>query len=191
MSKPAQFLLQDFFKLFLIVIFPQHTWTLYMAFRDVGWVAARSDYSDALGLLSYALLFALAEGIILFLAILVIKVALPKKWESEKQLAMMGSMVFILSLWAIVPQVYALSGYQIPKFFAQLMIISGHPLWVLYGSALGASLVSIVIPAVLILRKPGAAGKIFAILDRLTALSVFYLVLDTFALFNVILRNVR
>jgi len=191
MSKLVQFLHQDFFKLFLIVIFPQHTWTLYMAFRDVGWVAARSDFSDALGLLSYALLFALAEGVLLFFAILVVKAALPKKWGLKKQLAMTGSMVFILSLWAIVPQVYALSGYQIPKFFAQLMNVSGHPLWVLYGSALGASLVSIAIPVVLILKKPAAAGKIFAILDRLTALSVFYMVLDVFAVLNVILRNVR
>lgn len=181
---------KDYLTLFLITIWPQQTWSLYMSFRDVGWVAVRTNYGDAFGLVSYALLFALFEGVILFLVALVIRPFLPKIWPVKKQIVLLAMIVFILSFWAMISQSYALAGYRIPNFYATLMVSSGHPLWVLYGTALAGTVVSAALPLYLILRSPRAVRWTAIAIDRLTMLSVFYLFLDAIGLVTVVARNI-
>ena len=54
----------NFWKLFLFNIFIFHLWTFYLVFRDVTWVVERFGEWDAVGLVSYALMFALVESLI-------------------------------------------------------------------------------------------------------------------------------
>jgi len=45
--------------LFLISAFPLHVWTLLLAFRDFSWLTERTNLWDAIGVLSYGLIYAL------------------------------------------------------------------------------------------------------------------------------------
>ena len=55
--------------LFLTCAFPLHFWALLMAFRDISWVAERTNLWDAIGVLGYGLVFALVESILIFLVL--------------------------------------------------------------------------------------------------------------------------
>ena len=178
-------------KLFLISIWPQHTWTIYMVFRDLGWVAQRTTAGDAFGLLSYALIFALGEGAILFILILLIDLTLLRKWPPDKRLSILTIALFDLSLWAIIPQLFSLADIHLPNDLESLIIASGHPLWVLYGFSLGSTALSIGLPIYWIFKRPETVGWINLFVDRLVVLSSLYLFLDMIGIINVIIRNLN
>jgi hypothetical protein len=68
-------------------------------------------------------------------------------------------------------------------------MISGHPLWILYGSVLLLIGLTVVLPSLLVIKKERARTVVLNIFDRLSVLTTFYLFLDLFALVIVLGRN--
>ena len=160
-----------------------------MTFRDVEWVAERTNFGDAIGFIGYDLLFALAESVLAWAFILLLSFLLPKQWERQIRLASLGSLIFIISGWAILGQLYFLTGHQAPEWFLRFAISTGHPLWVLYGTALTTIPASIAVPIFLLVRFPQVREKVMAIFDRIVVLSGIYLFLDFIGIVIVITRN--
>ena len=63
---------QDVWTLFLISAFPLHVWTLLLGFQDISWLAERTNFFDALSVISYGLVFALFESLLLLVVVLLL-----------------------------------------------------------------------------------------------------------------------
>ena len=165
----------DLFKLFLIVAFPLHVWTIFMALRDIGWVAEGRTISGAIGYTAYVLVFTLVESLILFGLILLLSFLISKQWSKNQRLVTLGLVALVLSSWSIIEQVILVLLYD--------RMVSGLSRFVFLGASPWAGLlilgllvvVSFALPVYLVLNKPKFTQILLNILDRLSLLSGFYL----------------
>lgn len=87
-------------KLFLLIAFPVHIWSIFQIFENLNWVAERTTWADAAGYAGYALLAALIESLIIFLLVLPVFLMLSKNRSREKALAVASlTYLTIALLW--------------------------------------------------------------------------------------------
>jgi hypothetical protein len=181
---------QGLWSLFLMCAFPLHAWTLILAFRDISWLTDRTNAWDAVGVVSYGLVFAFLESLVLWAVALLLGYLVARSWEPARRVALLTVLTLVLSLWAMLDQLYFLVGTGFPGWLIGLLVKSGHPLWIIYGSLLGLVGLSVLLPTWLILRSERANKWVRGMIDRLSVLTAFYLVLDAIGLVIVIARNV-
>src|SRR5512146_2668540 len=70
--------------LFVMCAFPQHAWAFVLALRDVSWVADRTNAWDAVGVVSYGLLFALLESLLLFGVMVLLGYLVSGSWDVDR-----------------------------------------------------------------------------------------------------------
>jgi hypothetical protein len=175
--------------LFLMCALPQHAWTLIMAFRDLDWLTERTNAWDAIGVLSYGLLFALVESALLFLVALLLGLIVPRGWEPERRTTLLGSLVLVLSFWAIVSQWFFVAEVQLPEGLVGWLAANPHPLWVIYAVMLAATLASFLLPAWAVVRQGRGLRWLGGVMERLGLLATLYLVFDVAAVAIVVIRN--
>ncbi len=181
---------QGLWSLFLMCVFPLHAWALVLAFRDVDWVTQRTTAWDGVGVVAYGLLFTLLETVAVFIVMLLLGYLVPTFWDAGRRLSLLSLLVLLLSVWAILEQLFFLVGVSLPGWFIRLVIASGHPLRTLYAVAIALVVLTIALPAWLLLRSARMHAGMLALIDRLSILSVFYLLLDVIGIVIVIVRNV-
>jgi hypothetical protein len=160
-----------------------------MAFRDFSWVAARTYTWDAVGLLSYALVFALFETIGLFLPVLLLGFLVPVRWKMDKRVALIGTLFLILACWAIVAQLISSNGESVAAALSGPIAQVAHPLRVLWAIAFLLVSLSVISPVLLIARLETPGTAISAAFERLAVLSAFYVSLDAIAMVIIVIRN--
>jgi hypothetical protein len=170
--------------------FPLHAWTLILVFRDLGWMAERTNFSDALGVGAYALLFAFFEGLISFLVMTLLGFLVSTAWDAGRRIALLTVLYWITALWSMLAQTYFLANLQAPDWFLAFLIQNGHPVRVMYALAFVVIAPTLALPAWFILRSEKAVKSINAVIERLSLLSAFYLFFDLVGLVFVIVRNV-
>ncbi len=180
---------QDLWSLFLMCALPLHVWTMILAFRDMSWVADRTNSWDAVGVFAYGLLFALAESIVVFLVVAILGIIVPARLDRPGRLALLTVLVLVLSLWAIVEQLFFLAAVQLPGAFFTFLIQSGHPLRTLYLVLIALVAITVLVPVALVVRSKRAVAFVQALIDRLSLLMMFYLVFDALGLVVVLIRN--
>ena len=161
-----------------------------MVFGDFPWLIDQYDLSEAISVWAYALVFALGESLLPFIIMLAIYLLLPKKWKINKRFSLIYITFFVLMFWTVVSQLFALGSYQLPGLYINLMQWSGHPLWVLYGTALVFTGLSILIPLFFWLRSPDFHNKVINVTDRIVILSWLYLILDLGSIIMILYRNI-
>jgi hypothetical protein len=169
--------------------FPLHVWTLLLAFRDVSWVTQRTNAWDAVGVLSYGLVFAFIESVVVFLVTALLGLLISTRWDEPQRIALLSVLVLAASLWAMYAQAYFVWNFTPSGQFIQFVSRSRHPLRFLYTLASGAVLMTVLTPTVLVLRSAGFFRFVRAVIERLTLLTVFYLVFDALGLMVIIIRN--
>lgn len=169
---------------------PLHIWTFILAFRDFDWISTRTNSWDAVGVVAYGLVIAFAESAILFIATTLLGLLVSAKWDEKKRIAILSSVIIILSLWAIFNQSYFLAGMSIPNWMANLLIATGRPLATSYVAAIFITSISFVLPIYLILNSNKALGFIVELMDRLSMLMMLYLFFDFAAAVLVFFRNI-
>lgn len=180
---------QGLWTLFLMCALPLHIWTLILAFRDLPWLTDRTNAWDAFGVMSYGLIFALAESVLLFLAFVLLGMLVPRSWEPDRRVHLLSAFVLILSLWAMISQLFFLAGVRLPDGIIALLVGSAHPLWIIYGTLLALTGISFLLPAWAALRPGKGLRALAAAVERLGLLAVLYLVFDAAALVIVVIRN--
>ncbi len=180
---------QDFLSLFLMCALPLHIWTMILAFRDMSWVAERTNAWDALGVFSYGLVFALFESLLVFLVAALLGFLVPGRWERRQRLNLLTVLVILISLWAIAEQLFFLLNLHLPGFFIRLLLESGHSLRTLYLVLGALVLITIILPVLVVIRSGKASGIVSAVIERLSLLTMFYLLLDAVAIVIVVVRN--
>lgn len=176
--------------LFLMCALPLHIWTMVLASRDVSWVTDRTNAWDAVGVFAYGLLFALFESLLVFLVMALMGLLLPGRLDRQKRLNLLTVLVIMASLWAIAEQLFFLLDGRLPAPFITFLLGSGHPLRTLYLVIIALLVITILVPVVLVHRSGKAAAFVQALIERLSLLAMFYLLLDVVAIVIVVARNV-
>jgi hypothetical protein len=181
---------QGLWALFLVCAFPLHVWTIILAFRDFSWVSERTNSWDAIGVVSYGLVFAFIESVLVFLAALLLGFLISKKWNEDRRLTLVGILVFVTSLWAIASYLFFMLNMSIPGATIDFLAGMAHPLRYLYAFSFVLILPTVLLPAYLVLRSDKVLKGIQGFFDRLSLLTMFYLFFDVVGLVIVIIRNV-
>jgi hypothetical protein len=168
---------------------PLHIWTIILGFRDFDWVSARTNAWDAVGVVSYGLIFALIESTVIFIGAMLLGFFVSTKWEEKKRITLMSAMVIILSLWSIFNQTYFLREMDPPLWLGTFAFQTGRPVVALYALALFLVTLSFSIPAYFILSSDKVVSVIQEGIDRLSLLMTLYLAFDAAALVIVLIRN--
>ena len=180
---------QGLWSLFLMCAFPLHAWTLILAFRDISWLTERTNAWDAVGVLSYGLVFAFVESLLLWAVTLLLGYLVGEFWEPQRRVALMTVLVLGLSIWAMLEQLFFLVDKGLPAWIIGIIVRSGHPLWVIYGVLLALLGISLALPTWVVLRSNRAYAWVRGMIERLSLLTTFYLILDAIGLVIVIIRN--
>ena len=181
---------QGLWSLFLVCAFPFHVWTIILAFRDFSWVTERTNSWDAVGVVSYGLIFAFIESVVVFLFASLLGLLVSQKWNEDRRIVLMGILVFITSLWAIVSYLYFMLGWSLPGEAILFMTGLAHPLRFLYAVSLVVVGLTIALPTYFVLRSEMFLQGVQGLFERLSLLTLFYLLFDFLGLINVIIRNV-
>ena len=180
---------QGLWSLFLICAFPLHLWTLILAFRDISWLTERTNIQDAIGVVSYGLLFALIETILVFLVLVLIGLITPRRWESDRRIAFLAFLVLILSVWAMISQLLFIWNVSLPDAAIEFLRRSDHPLRITYAVCLIVIIPTVLVPAYSFLRTQKAVTVMQNLMERLSLLSMFYLVFDLLGIIIILARN--
>jgi hypothetical protein len=180
---------QGLWSLFLVCAFAPHAWTILLALRDFSWVTERTNSWDAVGNLSYGLVFAFLESGVVFLAVALLGLLVSQKWGEQRRVTLMGMLALVAGLWAIAGQLYFMLGLSLPESLSGSLARSTHPLRWLYAGAMALVLPTVLAPALLILRSERVFRLARGMNERLALLSSFYLILDVAGLVVLLVRN--
>jgi len=174
----------------LISAFPLHIWTFILALRDFSWVSERTNSWDAVGVISYGLLFAFIESIAVFLVVVLLGFLISKKWSEERRNALLGILTLITSLWAMVSYLFFLTQVSVPGNFINFVAGLAHPLRFLYVISLAIAGLTVLLPTYFILHSDKFLHAIREFFERISLLMMFYLFFDIVGLVIVIVRNI-
>ena len=176
--------------IFSVCAFPVHVWTIILFLRDYSWISERTNAGDAIGVGSYGLLIALVESLFVFIVVYGINFVLSKFYSELKRIGIISILVLVTMTWAILGQLYFLLEINLPSSILRVMMVGGHPLWVLYGSLIALTSLSLALPLYFQLKSTKIQNVLFSFVDRLATLTGLYLFLDFCGLVIVIIRNV-
>ena len=175
--------------LFLTCAFPIHVWCIILLLRDISWVSERTNAWDALGVISYGLVFALVESVVVFLLAAVAGLLISTKWDESLRIAILGASILVLSFWAIYSQSHFVWGLSVPAMFFQITSGSQHPVRILYVYFFSLVSISIIIPVFLILFQQKVYRFVQSALDRISTVTILYIFFDIVGFVIVIIRN--
>jgi hypothetical protein len=170
--------------------FPLHFWTLLLAFRDISWLTERSNLWDAIGVVSYGLLFAFVESLMVFLVVALLGLLISAKWEEARRIALLSILMLVLSLWAMYGQAHFIWNLTPAGWILRLAAQSGHPYRIIFGITFIAVVLTVAVPTFLVLHWDKFFHFVREAIDRLSLLTSLYLVLDLFGLVIVVIRNI-
>jgi hypothetical protein len=161
-----------------------------MVFRDVSWLTERTNLWDAIGVVSYGMLFAFIESILVFLVVVLIGLVIPKQWHSDRRIAFLALLILITSAWAMMSQLLFLWNVSLPAPAVQFLRNSDHPLRILYGGALAIVASTVLLLVFLFIKSKNSVAFMQNIMERVSLLTMFYLLFDVLGLIIVVIRNV-
>ena len=177
--------------LFLMCALPLHIWTFVLAFRDFSWISDQTNSWGSIGVLSYGLVYALIESIALFIFIAILGFLVSKKWEENRRITLLSVLAIIISIWAMVSNLYFLMEISPPPQVINIFIGFTHPLRSIYAITISLLASTFLIPSFLILQLKKPYQFIKDGLDRLSLLMTLYLFFDFAALIVILIRNIR
>jgi len=192
----ADFITQRYSKkglwsLFLICAFPLHLWTLIFAFRDISWLTERTNLWDAIGVVSYGMIFAFVESIVIFLVLALLGLILPAPWYSDRRIAFLSLLILLTSVWGMISQLLLVWSVPLPIQAIQFLRSSNHPLRMLYAACLAVVTPTILLPVYLFIKSKKSIAFMQDLMERLSLLATFYLFFDFVGLIIVIIRNIN
>lgn len=185
-----RYTIQELWSLFLMCAFPLHVWTLILAFRDFSWVTERTNAWDAIGVVSYGLIFALIESVVVFFIAFILGFLVSKKWRGNPRITLLQILVVITSLWAMTSYLFFMLQVSIPEAGIIFLVNLRHPLRFLYVVLLSFVGLTVAIPTYLVLQSKKFLHSMQRLFERLSLLTLFYLFFDFVGLIIVIFRNV-
>lgn len=183
---------KDIFQLFLLILFPIHTWSIYLVFYNFEWVAKRTVLWDAVGYSAYSLAWALLESLIISLLAIPIFLLLRKSQGVESGKAILGTVFLTLVIWMILFQIDRKHDHFIQSSIIHIVEqynLRYRYLIGLFLLAAGMIALSIIAPPFLVKRSEKSISFLLDLFRRVELLSYFFLFMDIIAIAIVIIRN--
>jgi hypothetical protein len=180
---------QGLWSLFLVCAFPLHLWALILIFRDMDWVIERTNVWDAIGVGSYGMVFALIETLVIFVVIALLGFFTPAQWDIDRRIAFLSLLIIITALWAMISQLRFLWNISLPFPVMQFIARSEHPFRLLYALSLAIVVPTILVPVYLFIRSNKSVKFVQELTERLSMLTLSYLLFDLLGVVIVIIRN--
>jgi len=189
-NKNTRFEKDELWQIFVATAFPLHVWAIILFLNDISWVAERTNVWDAIGVAGYGIVFSVLESLLIWLILVLVGLALPRKWGKNKRGPLLCSLILAIMAGAIVGQmlffVKPLSSSTIENFLISCqnprLLING-----VLGLIIGMG--TLVFAYYAVYSEKFQSGYI-KILDRLSPLMGFYLFLDLLGVIIVIIRNI-
>ena len=182
---------KELWSLFLICAFPLHLWTLIFAFRDISWLTERTNLWDAIGVVSYGMIFAFVESVMIFLVLALLGLILPAQWYSDRRIAFLSLLILLTSVWGMISQLLLVWSVPLPIQAIQFLRSSNHPLRMLYAACLVVVAPTILLPVYLFIKSKKSIAFMQDLIERLSLLATFYLFFDFVGLIIVMIRNIN
>jgi hypothetical protein len=179
---------QGLWALFLMCAFPLHFWTLLLAFGDISWLTERTNFWDAIGAISYGMVFAFFESVMIFVIVALLGFLIPRRWN-DRRAALLGILVLITALWGMAGQSYFPLKVTLPGQIIQTLIYSGHPVRIMHLALLPLVFLTVALPTYFILQSDKGFKIAQDFIERINLLTMFYLFLSFIGLVIVIIRN--
>ena len=153
---------------------------------DLGWIAERTNFGDAISVAAYGLSFALLESLLFFGLMVLAGFLFPKSWPEPQRISVLGMLILLPLIWAILGQLYFLLELSAPIGLIRFLAGQAHPLWLLYG---GLGLVvgpTVALAVFAALRLEKFQKGFLDLADRLGVLMGLYIFLDLVSIIIVI-----
>jgi hypothetical protein len=162
-----------------------------MVFRDISWLAERTNLWDAIGVASYGMLFAFVESVLLFLVIVLLGLVIPKQWHSDRRITFLALLILITSAWGMMSQLLFLWNISLPPATIQFLRGSQHPLRVLYAGSLVIVASTVLLLVFLFVKLKTSVDFMQNIMERISLITMLYLLFDLVGLVIVLIRNIN
>lgn len=153
-------------------------------------MAERTRVWDAVGLISYAMIYALMETISVFIVLCILGLFTPKQWNAERRALLLGTLFLVVCLWAILGQLYSFWGGTLSKPLLDFLVQTGHPLRIVWGVVLPLIFLSAAIPSIALVTRDRVKDVIASVFERISVLSAFYLLLDIVGIMIIFIRSI-
>lgn len=180
---------QGLWSLFLMCAFPIHLWTLILSLRDISWLTERTNLWDAIGVVSYGMILALVESVLIFLGVVLIGYIIPARWTSDQRITFLTLLYLITAVWAIVSQLLFVWEIDLPASAVRFLRESEHPLRILYAGTLAVVGATVLLPVYSFVQSRRAVPAMLGLMERFSTLTVFYLLFDLVGLVVIVIRN--
>lgn len=185
-----RFTKKDLQNLFLVIAFPIHAWSIIQVLRDVGLVYDQQGGGILTGYIAYSMVFAFFETAVFFILFFLLGHLLPKRWAGEKTLAILSQWGIVLSLWGVANQVYFILLESPPEFLSWVLLRVAHRQQLGFTILLVTVVLSVVLPLILTTRYEKIKNGTIAIIERISLLSILYLVFDFISFIIIVFRNI-
>jgi hypothetical protein len=162
-----------------------------MVFRDISWLTERTNLWDAIGVASYGMLFAFVESVMLFAVVFLLGLFLPKLWRADQRTTFLALLVLITSAWGMLSQLLFLWNISLPEPAIQVLRGSAHPLRILYMGALATVATTVLLLVYFFMKSKRSVVLMQNIVERISLLTMFYLLFDLLGLMIVLIRNIN
>jgi hypothetical protein len=149
----------------------------------------RTNVWDAIGVISYGLAFAFIESVVIVLVLVLLGLVTPRQWETDRRISFLAFLVLITSVWAMMSQALFVWNISLPAPAIEYLRRSSHPLRILYAVCLLVVTPTVLLPAYSFLRTKKPVMVMRDLIERLSLLSMFYLVFDVLGVIIIIVRN--
>jgi hypothetical protein len=166
----------ELFYTFATGVFFVHLWTFYNVLHEVPAWVIRMSLWEVIGVISYVLLFALIDSLLLALGLTAVAVVLPKRWFRDNFIAQGSVAALLISAFAVFFHLWG-DAFDIWSFKRLLF----------WGGIAG---LTVVLVSFAVNRIPKASGVIRAATERIAVVSALYLFLDLSSVVIVLVRNV-
>lgn len=160
---------------FAIIAFPLHVWTVINILQIVPAWLLRLSVWELAGAVSYALAAVLIESTLLWAALVGLGVFLPRKWLTDKFVALSGILAWVVCAWAALAQ-----------FFFDKLLQWGAEILLL---GLLAVAVSFALAYKCVVRSKRVENWVKQLAQRLSVLVFAYVVFDLLGLAVILFRN--
>lgn len=164
------------FYTFATGVFFVHLWTFYNVFHEVpAWVIRMSLWEVA-GVVSYVLLFALVDSLLLAGGLTAIAVVLPRRWFRDNFVAQGSIAALLISAFAVF---FHLRGDALDIWSFKRLLFWG-----------GIAALTVVLVSFAVNRIPKVSGLIRIAAERIAVVSAIYIFFDILSVLVVLARNI-
>ena len=170
--------------LFFVAAFPIHLWSVISQLWQYG------DGKDFFERGAYSLSFALFESIVVFLVLIFFSFFLPRKWGEKRILTILCIAYFVVAFWSMLGQIYFMLNLSEGTFLYRAFSYVGRHQLTFFISFILAILVSTIMPLWFIFRSEKFTNMIVSLIERISVLTVIYLILDFVGVLAVIAMSI-